>query len=91
MVVASRRRGAPTVRRAAHRIAERRQDVRLREAADPGFFLRTANAELEPERLAAGRLCVTTVAELGQMVFEHEYKRILRELRNRATIEIVRD
>lgn len=59
--------------RAAHRAAERRHDLRLREAADPGFFLRTMNAELDPARLAAGALCPSEVAELGALVFEHEY------------------
>lgn len=59
--------------RDAHRAAERRHDLRFREAAEPGYFLRTVGAVLEPERLAAGRLCLDEVATLGQMVFEHEY------------------
>jgi mono/diheme cytochrome c family protein len=59
--------------REAHRAAERRHDLRFREAAEPGFFLRTAGAALEPTGLAAGRVCLAEVAELGQMVFDHEY------------------
>ncbi len=59
--------------RDAHRAAERRQDLRFREAAEPGFFLRTVGAALEPSRLAAGAMCLSDVAELGTLVFEHEY------------------
>lgn len=59
--------------RDAHRAAERRHDLRFREAADPGYFLRTVGAALEPERLAAGGLCLDDVATLGQMIFDHEY------------------
>ncbi len=59
--------------RDAHREAERRHDLRFREAAEPGFLLRTVGAALEPSRLEAGRVCVDEVAELGKLVFEHEY------------------
>ena len=59
--------------REARRLAERRHELRLREAARPGSFLRTAQATLDPERMAAGKLCLAEVADLGQLVFEHEY------------------
>jgi len=59
--------------RDAHRVAERRHDLRFREAAEPGFFLKTAAAALDPRRLAEGRMCLVDVAELGALVFEHEY------------------
>ncbi len=59
--------------RDAHRDAERRHDLRFREAADPGYFLRTVGGVLDPQRLAAGQLCLGDVAELGEMVFQHEY------------------
>jgi hypothetical protein len=59
--------------RDARRRAERRHELRLREAAMPGSFLKDANAALDPARLAAGKLCLAEVADLGQLVFEHEY------------------
>ena len=59
--------------RDAHRRAARRHELRLREAAEPGFFLRTMNAALDPERMARGDLCLAQVADLGELVFEHEY------------------
>jgi hypothetical protein len=59
--------------RDAHRLAARRQTLRLKEAALPGSFRRAMNAALEPERLAAGQICLSEVADLGQLVFEHEF------------------
>jgi len=59
--------------RAAHRDADRRQELRLREAEAPGYFLRAMHAALDPEQMAAGRVCLAQLADLGQLVFEHEY------------------
>lgn len=59
--------------RAAHRLAERRRELRFREAAEPGFFLREMHAALDPERIAAGEICLSDLAERGQLLFEHEY------------------
>lgn len=59
--------------REARRAAERRHELRLREAADPGFFLREMQATLDAERLAAGTICLADVADRGQLLFEHEY------------------
>jgi mono/diheme cytochrome c family protein len=59
--------------RDAARVAARRQEIRLREAAAPGSFLRTMHAELDPRHVAAGRVCLATLADLGQLLFEHEY------------------
>lgn len=59
--------------RDAHRRAERRQEIRLREAAAPGAFLRDVRARLDPVRMAAGDLCVDELSDLGQLLFEHEF------------------
>ena len=59
--------------RAAHRLAARRQELRLREAASPGFFLREMQARLDPVRMATGDVCLGELDELGQLLFEHEY------------------
>jgi hypothetical protein len=59
--------------RDAHRVAARRHELRMREAATPGAFLGAMHAALDPERLAAGEVCPSELADLGQLVFEHEY------------------
>jgi hypothetical protein len=59
--------------RKAYRLAGRRQTLRFREAAAPGFFLRAMHAALDPQRIAAGKVCVAELADLGQLLFEHEY------------------
>lgn len=59
--------------RVARAEAERRHDIRLREAAAPGTFLREMHALLPWDALAAGRMCPQDVADLGGLVFEHEY------------------
>ncbi|HEV7734298.1 MAG TPA: di-heme oxidoredictase family protein [Candidatus Binatia bacterium] len=59
--------------RAAYADAERRHEIRLREAAEPGTFLREMHALLPWDELAAGRMCPQEVADLGGLVFEHEY------------------
>ena len=59
--------------REAHRLAARRHELRLREAAEPGSFLRTMDLALDPERMAHGELCLAQLADLGELVFEHEY------------------
>ncbi len=82
----TRRPGAPTARRsrrpaplgleaarAAHREEERRHELRLREAALPGAFLRDVHAALDPKRLAAGDACIADLDDLGALLFEHEY------------------
>lgn len=59
--------------RDAHRRAARRHELRLREAAEPGSFLRTVHAALDPGRMARGDVCLDELADLGELVFEHEY------------------
>jgi hypothetical protein len=59
--------------REAHRDAARRHELRLREAAAPGSFLREMHLALDPTRIAAGEVCVAELADLGQLLFEHEY------------------
>jgi len=59
--------------REAHRLAARRHAIRLREAASPGSFLGEMQAALEPAELAAGDVCLPEVADLGELLFEHEY------------------
>lgn len=56
-----------------HRAAARRHEVRLREAAVPGSFLREMHAALDPDRIAAGEVCLTELAERGELLFEHEF------------------
>jgi hypothetical protein len=59
--------------RAAFAEAARRDTIRQREAAAPGTFLREMHAMLPWDELAEGRACVGEVADLGELVFEHEY------------------
>lgn len=59
--------------REAHRVTERRHEWRLREAAKPGSFLRAMEAAADPVRLAAGEVCAADLADLGQLVFDHEF------------------
>jgi hypothetical protein len=59
--------------RHAHRVAERRQAFRVREAAAPGSFLRTTNTALDAARMAKGDICLSELADHGRLVFEHEY------------------
>jgi hypothetical protein len=59
--------------RAAYHVADRRHEVRLREAAAPGSFLRAMHATLDPKRVAAGQVCLAELADRGQQLFEHEY------------------
>jgi hypothetical protein len=59
--------------REAHRLADRRHELRLREAAAPGSFLREMHAALDPKRVAAGKICLAELADRGQQLFEHEY------------------
>ncbi|HWP64474.1 MAG TPA: di-heme oxidoredictase family protein [Candidatus Limnocylindria bacterium] len=59
--------------RQAHRLAARRHELRLREAAAPGFFLRELTDALDAERVANGDVCLEELADLGQLLFEHEY------------------
>ncbi|MGH7894647.1 MAG: di-heme oxidoredictase family protein [Candidatus Binatia bacterium] len=54
-------------------MAARRHELRLREAATPGFFLREMHSELDAKRVAAGQVCLSELADLGQLLFEHEY------------------
>ncbi len=59
--------------REAQRMAARRQELRFREAAAPGSFLRGMHAAIDPQRVAAGQVCLAELADLGQLLFEHEY------------------
>jgi di-heme oxidoreductase (putative peroxidase) len=64
---------SPEAAREAYRMAARRHELRLREAAAPGAFLREMHAELDADRVAAGDVCLGELADLGQLLFEHEY------------------
>jgi mono/diheme cytochrome c family protein len=59
--------------RLAHRVADRRHQLRLREAAAAGAFLRDLHEALDADRVAAGDVCLAELADLGQLLFEHEY------------------
>lgn len=59
--------------RQAYRDEARRHEIRLREAAAPGSFLRAVNAALDGERIAAGQTCPAELAQIGELVFEHEF------------------
>ena len=59
--------------REAVRLGARRHELRLREAAAPGSFLREMHAALEAKRVATGQVCPQELADLGQLLFEHEY------------------
>jgi len=59
--------------RDAERVAARRHELRIQEAAEPGSFLREMHAALDPKRVAAGQVCLADLADLGQLLFEHEY------------------
>lgn len=59
--------------REAQRRADRRHELRLREAAAPGSFLREMHATLDPKRIAGGKVCLAELADRGQQLFEHEY------------------
>lgn len=56
--------------REAYRAAARRHELRLREAAYPGSFLREVQAELADD---TKKPCLSEMAETGQQLFEHEY------------------
>jgi hypothetical protein len=69
-------RPAPLSREAAleaQRAAARRHELRLREAAAPGSFLREMHAALDATRVAGGQVCPGELADLGELLFEHEY------------------
>src|SRR5439155_372101 len=59
--------------REAHRLADRRQALRFREAAAPGSVLREMHAALDAKRIAAGDVCLSELADRGRLLFEHEY------------------
>ena len=59
--------------RVAHRMAARRQSLRFREAVEPGWFLRRLHERLDEPGLAAGQVCLSELADLGSLLFEHEY------------------
>ncbi len=59
--------------REAKRMAGRRHELRLREASEPGSFMHEMHAALDEKRVAAGQLCLGELADLGQLLFEHEY------------------
>ena len=59
--------------REAERLAVRRHELRLAEAAEPGNFLREMGSALDAKRVAGGEVCLGELADLGQLLFEHEY------------------
>jgi Di-haem oxidoreductase, putative peroxidase len=59
--------------RDAQLLAARRHELRLREAAAPGSFMRDMQSALDAKRVAAGQVCLAELADLGQLLFEHEF------------------
>src|SRR5215468_9869299 len=59
--------------REAERQAARRHELRFAEAAEPGYFLREMGSALDAKRVAGGEVCLGELADLGQLLFEHEY------------------
>lgn len=59
--------------RLAHRRAERAHALRVREAREPGAFVSDLERALDHAAMARGELCLAVVADLGQLVFEHEF------------------
>ena len=60
--------------RDAYRSAQRRQELRLREAAAPGALMREIQARFDEGTAPAfGNLCLSDFAELGERLFEHEF------------------
>jgi Di-haem oxidoreductase, putative peroxidase len=59
--------------REAERLAARRHELRLAEAAEPGHFLHEMGSALDAKRVAGGEVCLGELADLGQLLFEHEY------------------
>jgi Di-haem oxidoreductase, putative peroxidase len=59
--------------REAERLAARRHELRLAEAAEPGHFLREMRSALDAKRVAGGEVCLGELVDLGQLLFEHEY------------------
>lgn len=59
--------------REAHRRAALRQQLRYREAADPGYVLRTTAPLVDAERLAQKLVCTQDILEVGRVLFEHAY------------------
>src|SRR5262249_9501347 len=59
--------------REAERLAARRHERALAEAAEPGHVLREMACALGAKRVAGGEVCLGELAGLGQLLFEHEY------------------
>ena len=59
--------------RQAQRLAARRHELRFREAAAPGSFMRDLRAALDTTRVADGEVCLDELADVGQLLFEHEF------------------
>ena len=59
--------------RDAERLAARRHELRMRDAAEPGSVVRAMQAELDAKRVAAGQVCLEELADRGRILFEHEY------------------
>lgn len=59
--------------REAHRRAALRHRLRLREAVDPGYLLRTTAPLVDGERLDRGLYCAQDLYEVGRLLFEHPF------------------
>ena len=59
--------------REAHRRAALRQRLRLREAVEPGYLLRTTAPLVDGERLDRGLYCAQDLHEVGRLLFEHPF------------------
>ncbi len=59
--------------RDAHRWAELRRHLRMREALDPGHFMRQSAAVADPQRIDAGEVSCKTLRDIGRLLFTHDF------------------
>jgi mono/diheme cytochrome c family protein len=59
--------------REAHRRAALRQELRYREAEEPGYTLRATAATADQGRIDRGEACAVDLFETGRLLFEHAF------------------
>lgn len=59
--------------REAHRRAAQRQQLRYRDAIEPGYVMRVTAAIADQEKIDAGQVCPQDLAEVGRILFEHRF------------------
>lgn len=68
--------GAPmSLQRArdAHRWAELRRHLRMREALEPGYFLRHSAAVVDHRRVEASQISCRSLRDVGRLLFTHDF------------------